>query len=486
MTQDWTDSLESRLLPNQLVQMAAQAAAKGDVETARECCAQVLARDPYHEDALLWRSVVAQDGDEKIRLLRQVLAINPENRRAKLLLTWAESRQMRGEAASSSIEIECLTPCPYLGMAQDPDARFAYPCPGNVCYAEAGKRRPPRQLADDTQEEICLTVSHLACPTYCRVQATRKQRGLADLLGLGDYFDFFGLDEEPFTIVPIPRFFHPTRQHEEALRALRQVIDHHQGLAVLSAPVGMGKTLLLRTLYEQLFADARYTVGWIAHPNFRTEYALMWGVLQALRVAPRKKRSLHDLEDTLQRHVTERVLRARRTVVLLFDEAHQMGSRALNQLRKILDFHVDDTQMVQMVLAGQPLLLRNIARLPALQDRVIAAYTLSPLSPSDVKGLITARLHEAGSQNGIFTPAAVRAITDLTGGQPRRITVLCMKCLWEAFEQRRHVIDHDMVAKVMDGKAKPVPPQEQAERPARAEGNVFTRLRLLWHRDGSN
>ncbi len=480
---DRRDDFENRLLPNQLVQMAARAAENRDVAQARELCAQMLAQDPHHEDALLWQSVVTESTSDKIRLLQQVLTFNPQNSRARTLLNWAQTRQARGEPASVAVEIECLTPCPHLGTVGDAQVRFTYPCPGNVCHAEATKRRPPREIAEDTQKEVCLTTAHFACPTYCRIQAMSRRSGTS-LSGLRDYFDFFGLDEEPFTIVPIPRFLYRARQHERALQALRQVIEHHQGLAVLYGDVGIGKTLVLRTLYEELFGDTRYSVAFLPHPKFGTEYALMRAILQALRVTPLKKHSLRDLESAFESYLIQQVMQVHKTVVLIFDEAQEMGYKLLQQIRRLLDFHVNEQQMVQVVLAGPMSLAGKIAHLPALRDRIVAQYILSPLAPSEVKAFIATRLHEAGSENGFFSPSAVRAITDLTQGHPRRINVLCMRCLWEAFEERRHTIDHDLVMRVADGKdSKTLEPQEAAE-PATGSKGILAHLRFLWQRGG--
>lgn len=478
------DSMESLLLPNQLVQLAAQAVIEGDLPAAREYLAQVISIDPDNQDALLWQSVAAENYATKLRLLQRVLARNPDESRAKVLLTWAEGRQSGQEPLFTNAEIECLTPCPYLGIVDDPAAHFAYPSPGNVCHAEATKRRPPRDVLEDTQKDICLTISHLTCPTFCRVRESKQRRSAADWLGLRDYFDFFGLDEEPFSIVPIPRFYYPVGQHEEVLRACRQVIFHQQGLAVISAPVGLGKTLLLRALFEELFRDPRFCVAFFPHSGFKSEYAMMEAILRAFHVDPRRKRSGHDLEAEFQRFVTAQVIQEGKVVVLLFDEAHQMTPKLLNQVRRILDFHVREQQMVQIVLAGQPSLAAKIARLPALQDRVVVNETLEPLPPSEVRALVTARLHEAGSSNGIFTPAAIRAITDLTGGEPRKINILCMRCLWEAFERGRHTVDHELVRSVAGRGERETTKTIVAEEPVPAR-NLPSLFRFLRHRESN-
>lgn len=77
-----------------------------------------------------------------------------------------------------------------------------------------------------------------------------------------------------------------------------------------------------------------------------------------------------DLENAFQQVVRQQTIKANRTVVLLIDEGQQLRLRVLRQLRKVIDYHVNDRQMVQVDLAGQPLLAQKPDRYPALQDWV--------------------------------------------------------------------------------------------------------------------
>jgi hypothetical protein len=52
--------------------------------------------------------------------------------------------------------------CPYLGLADDRDTRFAYPEKGHRCFA-AGQAAP---ISLEHQSAYCLTQEHLACPRY--------------------------------------------------------------------------------------------------------------------------------------------------------------------------------------------------------------------------------------------------------------------------------------------------------------------------------
>ncbi len=64
----------------------------GDWNAARRYFKQVLSADPANEEALLWLAGLAEDPQESIRLLQQVLERNPGNERAKAGLQWAKSR----------------------------------------------------------------------------------------------------------------------------------------------------------------------------------------------------------------------------------------------------------------------------------------------------------------------------------------------------------------------------------------------------------
>ncbi len=460
------------LLPCHLVQLAANAAQMGDLATARQYCVRVLAGDPLYEDALLWQNVATESMAEKIRLLHKILSVNPENDRARTLLLWTESRQRRGETISTSMEVDLLRACPYLGTPGGRHARFRDPSPGNVCHAEAGERRSPRAVSEETQRDVCLATDHLACPTYTRAISIARRRASDTLYS---YFDFFGLAEEPFNIVPSPRFFYPSEQHERALQLLRQVIEHRQGLALLTGQVGLGKTLLLRVLYETLASDKRYTVVFFPHSGWGSEYAMLRAMLQSVGVIPARRRSLRDLEIALEDYLVHQAFHEQKTVVLLLDEAQNMTMRLLHRVRRILDMQINERQMAQIVLAGQPRLMQMVGRSAALKDRIVANCTLSPLSPAEVRSFIQLRLRKAGSQDGIFTPGAVRAITELTNGSPRRINVLCMCCLLDAFERRLRTIDEEVVLRAAN--ALPAQPAEETEVPTIAAGGRWARFR---------
>lgn len=68
--------------PQELLQQGIAAARAGDTGTARQLIAKALQLDPLNEQAWLWLTSVAQDDEERIRILSHLLTINPNNEHA--------------------------------------------------------------------------------------------------------------------------------------------------------------------------------------------------------------------------------------------------------------------------------------------------------------------------------------------------------------------------------------------------------------------
>jgi tetratricopeptide (TPR) repeat protein len=65
--------------PQELLQRGIAAARAGQDDAARQLLARALQMDPRNEQAWLWLSSVAQSDEERVRILQQLLTINPNN-----------------------------------------------------------------------------------------------------------------------------------------------------------------------------------------------------------------------------------------------------------------------------------------------------------------------------------------------------------------------------------------------------------------------
>ncbi|MDI7277748.1 MAG: hypothetical protein QME94_17350, partial [Anaerolineae bacterium] len=86
-----------------LLRRGQAAAQKGDLARARRLLRAALMADPSNVEARLWLAAIADDPEQSVQLLTQVLGEHPDHRRALAGLRWACERlqaSRSGEAAT--------------------------------------------------------------------------------------------------------------------------------------------------------------------------------------------------------------------------------------------------------------------------------------------------------------------------------------------------------------------------------------------------
>jgi type II secretory pathway predicted ATPase ExeA len=240
------------------------------------------------------------------------------------------------------------------------------------------------------------------------------------------YLEHWGFNHAPFANVPSRSTFFRSPQHEEALRRLLYVIENRKGVAMLTGEVGCGKTTVTKALAEHLNGD-RVRFQMISNPALQPE-ELLKAILLKVGGSPEngsKTLMLDQLQKILAANGADGL-----STVLAIDEAHVIGNRAtLDELRMLLNIQTDDEFLVTLILLGQPPLLRNIAELQPLKERIAVKFNLEPLDFQNTVRYVMFRLKSAGATRGIFTEQAVRLLYDYSGGIPLRINNLCDRCL---------------------------------------------------------
>lgn len=252
------------------------------------------------------------------------------------------------------------------------------------------------------------------------------------------YTSFFGLQEKPFAITPDPRYLYLSERHAEALAHLLYGINEAGGFIQLTGEVGTGKTTVIRSLLEQLPGHA--DVALILNPRV-TPAEFLLTICEELHVhVPESGRgSTKTLMDLLGRHLLDTHARGRR-VVLIVDEAQNLSTETLEQVRLLTNLETATTKLLQIILIGQPELraLLDQPDLRQLAQRITGRYHLSPLSAEETAGYVKHRMRIAGATAEVFTPSALREIHRLSGGIPRVINVICDRALLGAFTQEDH------------------------------------------------
>jgi general secretion pathway protein A len=250
------------------------------------------------------------------------------------------------------------------------------------------------------------------------------------------YATYFGLAELPFAMTPDPRFVYLSGRHQEALAHLLYGVGEGGGFVQLTGEVGTGKTTLSRILLEQLPPGVDAAV--ILNPRL-TDVELLGAVCDELRLAyPAGTASLKVLVDTLHHHLLEAHARGRRTV-LIIDEAQDLEPEVLEQIRLLTNLETPRDKLLQIILIGQPELIRLLERqdLRQVAQRITARYHLTPFDARDTRAYVRHRLKVAGGRRNLFTRAALWRLHRAARGVPRLINAIGDRALLGAYTQEQ-------------------------------------------------
>lgn len=241
------------------------------------------------------------------------------------------------------------------------------------------------------------------------------------------YYEFYGFTDPPFNITPDPRFLFLTSKHREAFSHLVYGITLRKGFVQITGEVGAGKTTLCRALLGHLGPDCRTAL--ILNPVM-TDVQLLQAIVEEFGLTCPKQDRLAYLA-TLNRFLLDQAAEGT-NVVLIIDEAQNLGPTLLEQVRLLSNLETDQHKLLQIVLMGQPELrdMLNKPELRQLRQRITVRYHLPTLSRQETAQYIGHRLQVSGA-NGrpTFSPRALRAIYRYSDGVPRLVNAVCDKTL---------------------------------------------------------
>jgi general secretion pathway protein A len=260
------------------------------------------------------------------------------------------------------------------------------------------------------------------------------------------YAQFFGLQREPFSIAPDPRYLFMSERHREALAHLLYGLDAGGGFVLLSGEIGAGKTTVCRCFLEQI--PKRCNVAYIFNPKLTVE-ELLKTVCDEFGVPSDGASTVKAYVDALNEYLL-RTHAVGQHNVLIIDEAQSLSAELLEQLRLLTNLETNERKLLQIILIGQPELRTLLARpeLEQLAQRVVARFHLEALSEAETAQYVRHRLAVAGRTHGLpFDREALRRIHKLSRGVPRRINLLCDRALLGAYAEGRTRVRADTIAK---------------------------------------
>ena len=252
------------------------------------------------------------------------------------------------------------------------------------------------------------------------------------------YEAYWKLESKPFENRADSAFFFPSSEHHATLLKLRYSVESGHAAALLTGPTGVGKTLLLHCLAQQL-SDSRTPVVHVVFPQMAPEQLLAY--LTDKLAGPSEGeiqpcRSVQRLESFLE----ENSARGSHAV-LLIDEAHLLQDAAsLEVIRLLTNFQFDGRPALSIVLAGLPSILTTLERMPELDERLSVKSLLPSLTADETRQYVEHCLEVAGVATPVFEPEAMAALHSWSHGAPRRINRLADLALLIGYAEERVTI----------------------------------------------
>jgi type II secretory pathway predicted ATPase ExeA len=265
------------------------------------------------------------------------------------------------------------------------------------------------------------------------------------------YESYYGLHTHPFSLVPDAKVLFLGSQHKTALNLLEYGLFNRAVFTVITGEPGTGKTTLLNAMLDS--SQHQMTTGVLSHTHTGLGSVMPW-VLMAFGLDGKGMDGI-ELFKTFTAFLAREHERRRR-VVLVVDEAQNLGPAMLEELRLLSNVNDGRRQPLQIILSGQPALRGVLQRGDLIQfaQRISIDYHLEPFTEGETPVYISHRLSIAGGRERIFTDQACLAVHRLTGGNPRLINQVCDLSLVYGYAEQSSCVTAGMVWKAANDRSK--------------------------------
>ena len=242
-------------------------------------------------------------------------------------------------------------------------------------------------------------------------------------------------------------------------------IEHAQiregGFAMIHGDPGSGKSIVLRLLAERLKKLPDITVGAINHPqcnmpDFYRELGDIFGV--PLRPSNRWG-GFKALRERWFGHLES----SRCRPVLLIDEAQEMTTQVLSELRLLASARFDSQPLLCIVMAGDARLIEKLRReeLIPLGSRIRTRLATEFASRDDLLACLEHLLAGAGNAS-LMTPQLRHTLCDHAAGNYRILTTMAAELLAAAAQRDLPTLDEKLYMDVFAQPAQSTPRRSAA------------------------
>lgn len=285
----------------------------------------------------------------------------------------------------------------------------------------------------------------------------------------------YGLKYNPFSQdVPMEALL-STPKIDSFLWRLENAQVREGGFALVTGDPGTGKSAAMRLVSDRLSRLGELTVGEVQHPQSNVaDFYRELGDMFDVQLRPHNRwAGFRTLRERWQTHIDATLLRP----VLLVDEAQQMSTAVMTELRVLSSTRLDTRIILTVVLAGDSRVLERLRQeeLLPLGSRLRNRLTLEYASRDELLACLRHRLRTAGNA-GLMTSELITTLVEHAGGNYRVLMNLGSDLLAAAAQRETERLDEKLFFEVFSSassdperdrssRTRRQPPQNKGQRP---------------------
>ncbi len=252
----------------------------------------------------------------------------------------------------------------------------------------------------------------------------------------------YGLKYNPFlSDIPVESLWSPPGMDSYTFRL--ENLAMAGGFALVSGEPGLGKSKILQLFSDRLGRRDDVVVGVMERPQSSlNDFYREMGSLFGVNLSPANRYGgFKALRDRWEHHIKSTLFRP----VLLIDEAQEMITCSMNELRMLGSAHFDSKCLLTTVLCGDGRLPERFrsSSLVSLGSRMRFRMMLDPYAPSDLLDYLEHALDKAGAPH-LMTDGLKSTLVDHAAGNIRVLNNIAEELLLAGAQRELKQLDEKL------------------------------------------
>ena len=261
---------------------------------------------------------------------------------------------------------------------------------------------------------------------------------------------YYGLKWNPFLpSIPVEALWHPPQMSSFIFRLENMTMNG--GFALISGEPGLGKSKTLQIIAHQFNKLDEVIVGVMERPQSSvSDFYREMGVLFGVNLSPANRYGgFKDLRERWKNHVKTTLFRP----ILLIDEAQEMLTGCLNELRLLNSVDFDSQNLLTTVICGDDRLPERFRTrtLVSLGSRMQFRLKLDPYTRDDLLDYMGHCLNQAGAPH-LMTKTLIKTLVDHCAGNLLVLNNMASELLASGIEKELSQLDEKLFIEVFSRK----------------------------------